>query len=75
MYINKVSENGKYTKSNIKPEKIYVACIRINLFPKKYMRFIMLTDQRNAKMTKQFQKKKIFEIHGMSEIFTHVKYA
>lgn len=39
------------------------------------MRFIMLTDQRNAKMTKQFQKKKIFEIHGMSEIFTHVKYA
>lgn len=36
------------------------------------MRFIMLTDQRNAKMTKQFQKKKIFEIHGMSEIFTHV---
>lgn len=35
----------------------------------------MFTDQRNAKMTKQFKKKTIFEIHGMSEIFTHVKYA
>lgn len=54
---------------------------------KKYMLhvYILIWSQKNiwdsycwseeCKNDKQFKKKKIFEIHGMSEIFTHVKYA